>query len=45
MLCIFMNLWGVAVLELDSQPDHIKRPDHVPCACPETHPINPSHTT
>ena len=35
-----MNLWGFAVLELDSYPDHNKGPDHAPCACPETHPID-----
>ncbi len=29
-----MNLWGVAVLELDSHPDHNKGPDHAPYACP-----------
>ncbi len=27
-----MNLWGVAVLELDSHPDHNKVPDQAPCA-------------
>ncbi len=35
-----MNLWGVAVLELDSHPDHNKGPDHAPCACPMIHPID-----
>ena len=30
----YMNLWGVAVLELDSQPDYKKGPDHAPCAGP-----------
>ena len=24
----YMNLWGVAVLELDSHPDYNKGPDH-----------------
>ena len=33
-----LNLWGVAVLEHDSHPNHNKRPDHAPCTCP-----NPSH--
>ncbi len=42
---IFMNLCGVAVLELDSHADHIKGPDHAPCACPKNHPIDPSYTT
>ncbi len=28
-----MNLWGVAVLELDSHPGHNKGPDNAPCAC------------
>ncbi len=35
-----MNLWGVAVLELNSNPDHNKGPDHAACACPKTHPID-----
>ncbi len=31
----YMNLWDVAVLELDSHPDdHNKGPDHAPCAGP-----------
>ncbi len=34
VICICMNLWGIAVLELDSHPDHNKGPDHAPCACP-----------
>ena len=29
-----MNLWGVAVLVLDSNPDHNKGPDDAPCAGP-----------
>ncbi len=29
-----MFLWGVAVLELNSYPDHNKGPDHAPCTCP-----------
>ena len=33
-----MDLWVVAVLVLDSNPDHNKGPDHAPCACPKTHP-------
>ncbi len=37
-----MNLWGVAVLELDSHPDHNKGPDHAPCDCPKTHPKDAS---
>ncbi len=28
---MYMNLWGVAVHELDSHPDHNKGPDHAPC--------------
>ena len=35
-----MNLWGVAVLELDCHPDLNKGPDYAPCACPYTHPID-----
>ncbi len=35
-----MNLRGVAVLELDSHPDQDKRPEHAPCACPMTQPID-----
>ena len=30
----YMSLWNVTVLELDSQPDHNKGPDHAHCACP-----------
>ncbi len=30
----YMNIWGVAVLELDCHPDHNKEPEHAPCACP-----------
>ena len=30
----YMNLWGVAVLELDCHPDHNKGLDYAPCACP-----------
>ena len=41
----FMNLWGFAVLELDSHPDHNKGPDQAPCACPETNPIDSQTTT
>ncbi len=26
----YMNLWGVAVLELDSYTDHNKEPEHAP---------------
>ena len=37
---ICINLWGVAVLELDSHPDHNKGPGQVPCVCPKTHPID-----
>ena len=33
VICICMNLWGVAVYELDSLPDHNKGLDHAPCAC------------
>ena len=41
-----MNLWGLAVLELDRYPDHNKGPDHVICACPKTNNIiDPSFTT
>ena len=36
----YMNLWGVAVLELNSHPDHNKGPDHAPCAGPKTHLID-----
>ena len=39
-ICICMNLCGVAVLELDSHPDHNKGPDHASCDCPKTHPID-----
>ena len=39
LIFICMNLWGVAVLELDSYPDHNKGPDYAPCPCPKTHPI------
>ncbi len=34
-----MSLWGVALLELDSHPDH-NIPDHSPCANPKIHPID-----
>ncbi len=34
MLEAYMNLWGVAVLELDSHPDHNKGPDYAPLDCP-----------
>ncbi len=44
-VCICMNIWVVAVLELVSHPDHNKGPRHAPCACPKTYPIDPSHTT
>ncbi len=40
MLCILMNLWGVAVLELDSHPDRNKRADHTHCACSKTNPLD-----
>ena len=36
----YMNLWGVAVLELDSHSDPKKGPDHAPYACPKTYPID-----
>ena len=36
----FMNLWGFAVLELDSHPDHNKGPDQAPSAGLWTHPID-----
>ncbi len=39
-----MNLWGVAVIELKSHPDHNKVPDHAPCACPNTQPTDHIHT-
>ncbi len=32
-----MYLWGVAVLELDSHPEHNKGPDYAPCSCPTVH--------
>ncbi len=35
-----MNLWDVAVLELDSHPDHNMGPDYTHCACPKTNPID-----
>ncbi len=35
-----MNLWVVAVLELDSHLVYNKRPDHATCACQKTHPID-----
>ena len=28
----YMNLWSVAVFELDSHPDRNKGPDYAPCA-------------
>ncbi len=34
-----MNLWGVAVPELVSNPDHNKGQNHAPCACPKTYVI------
>ncbi len=27
-----MDLWDVAVIEIDSYPDHNKGTDHAPCA-------------
>ena len=36
----YMNLWGVAVPELDSHPDRNKGSDHAPCAGLETDPID-----
>ncbi len=30
----YINLWGVAVPELDSHPDRNKGPDNAPCASP-----------
>ena len=30
----YINLWGVAVLELDCHPDHSKGPYYAPCAYP-----------
>ncbi len=36
----YMNIWGVAVLELDSHPGNNKGPDHAPCAGPYTHPLD-----
>ncbi len=30
----YMNIWGVAVPELDSHLDRKKGPDHAPCAGP-----------
>ncbi len=44
VICICMHLWGVAVLELDSHPDHNRRPDNVPCAFQKTHPIDHHRT-
>ncbi len=44
VICICMNLWGIAVFELDSHPEHCKGPDHAPCACPKTHPIDILHS-
>ncbi len=41
-ICSCMNLWGVAVLELDSHLDHNKGLDHAHCACPKTN--DSSHT-
>ncbi len=38
LICIYKR--GVAVLELDSHPDHNKGPDHKPNACPKNHPID-----
>ena len=34
-----MNLWVVAVIELDTHSDHNRRPNYAPCAGPLTHPI------
>ena len=38
----YIKLWGVAVLELASHPDHGKGPDHAPRAGPQI--IELSHT-
>ncbi len=38
MLDVYMNLWGVAIPELDSHPDCNEGPDHAPEV------IDPSHT-
>ena len=44
ILSLSFNLWEIAVLEVDSHPDHNKkRPDHAPCACPKIYLIDPSH--
>ena len=40
-----MYLWGVAILELDSHPDHNKGPDQRTMRSSKEHPIDPSHTT
>ncbi len=40
LIYIFMNPWGVVVLELDSHPDHNKGLDYAYCVCTKTHPIN-----
>ena len=32
----YMNVWDVAVLELDSHPDHNKGPTRSPCAWRKT---------
>ncbi len=45
MLYDNMNIWDVAVLELDSHLDHNEGPDLASCACPKTHPIDPIHIT
>ena len=39
LIYICMNVWGVAILKLDSHPDHNKGPDHRPQI------IDPSDTT
>ncbi len=38
-VCISMNVWVVAVLELNRNPGHNKGLEHTPCICPKTHPI------
>ncbi len=38
-----MNLWGVAILELDCNPDHYKGTNHAPCDCPKTHSNQPTN--
>ncbi len=37
---LYESMRDVAVIELDSHPDHKKGPDQAPCACLKTHPLD-----